>query len=589
LAGHPRVKPDEFEQTGILIVNADDWGLERDITNRTLECILCGAVSSVSAMVFMEDSERAAAMARERKIDAGLHINFTTPFSAPHCPTQLIAHQRRISRFLRRHLYSQVVFHPGLVRSFEYVVSAQYEEFQRLYGAKPERLDGEHHMHLCSNVLLGGLLPRGTIVRRSFSFMPGEKSWANRFYRQVVDRLLARRHRVTDFFFSLGKRGRVYPPDELHKMFSLARRFVVEVGVHPVNPEEYHFLAGREIFCWTEGCRIAPRYAVRSNGNTYPSTGLALDIPSVSRSPTNAVANATNHICVCVCTYRRPEFLQRLLRELARQETGGLFTYSIVVADNDHLRSAEAVVSDFAAASPIPIKYCVEPQQNIALARNKALENACGDFIAFIDDDEFPSRGWLLTLFNACNEYGVDGVLGPVKPFFEQTPPTWVLKSKLFDRPSYSTGFAIDWRKGRTGNVLMKRGIFPLRGQPFRPEFRTGEDQDFFRRMIERGFRFVWCSEAVAYEVVPPARWRGKFMLRKALLRGTVAQLHPTFRALQIAKSVIAVPVYVATLPFALAMGRHRFMSLLVKTFDHLGNLLSCLGIKPVKNPYVTD
>ena len=36
------------------------------------------------------------------------------------------------------------------------------------------------------------------------------------------------------------------------------------------------------------------------------------------------------------------------------------------------------------------VKYCVEPRQNIALARNKALQNAEGDLIAFIDDDEFP-------------------------------------------------------------------------------------------------------------------------------------------------------------------------------------------------------
>ena len=39
-----------------------------------------------------------------------------------------------------------------------------------------------------------------------------------------------------------------------------------------------------------------------------------------------------------------------------------------------------------AAAAPHmqPI-YCVEPRQNIALTRNKAIEHAKGDFIAFID------------------------------------------------------------------------------------------------------------------------------------------------------------------------------------------------------------
>src|SRR5271157_3811838 len=114
---------------GLLIINADDWGGDRETTERTFECILRGAVSSVSAMVFMEDSERAAAIARERGIDAGLHLNFTTPFSAPASTTGVVEHQRRVSRFLQLGSLAQIVFHPGLKRSFEYLVAAQRDEF----------------------------------------------------------------------------------------------------------------------------------------------------------------------------------------------------------------------------------------------------------------------------------------------------------------------------------------------------------------------------------------------------------------------------------------------------------------------------
>jgi glycosyltransferase involved in cell wall biosynthesis len=302
-----------------------------------------------------------------------------------------------------------------------------------------------------------------------------------------------------------------------------------------------------------------------------------------------AIPKEKKHISVCVCTYKRPQFLERLLKELGGQDTSGLFTYSIVVADNDHLRSAEAVVSDFAAASTIPISYCIEPRQNIALARNKAIENANGDFVAFIDDDEFPTERWLLTLFKACNEYDVDGVLGPVKRHFDEEPPKWVVKGKFYERPTYPTGLVIDWRKGRTGNVLLRKRLFVAEVQPFRPEFRTGEDQDFFSRMIEKGHVFIWCNEAVAYEVVPPIRWKRKFMLRRALLRGAMEPKTPTFGTRDIAKSVIAVPAYTVALPFALVLGHHRFMNLLVSLFDHLGKLLALLGTSPIKEQYITE
>jgi glycosyltransferase involved in cell wall biosynthesis len=296
------------------------------------------------------------------------------------------------------------------------------------------------------------------------------------------------------------------------------------------------------------------------------------------------------HISVCICTFRRTDLLQRLLRGLGDQETGGLFTYSIVVADNDELRSAEAMVSEFAAKSAITVRYCVEPRQNIALARNKAVANTAGDFVAFIDDDEFTSKNWLLTLFKARNEYGADGVLGPVKPHFDEEPPKWILKGRFYDRPSYPTGLVIDGKKGRTGNVLLKRDLFAAAGaQPFRPQFRTGEDQDFFTRMIELRYRFIWCDEATAYEVVPPKRWRRTFMLRQALLRGGTSVLRPSFGPLDVVKSFTAVAIYSVVLPFSLLLGHHRFMTLLIKLFNHLGKLLALQDWNPVREPYVTD
>ncbi len=295
------------------------------------------------------------------------------------------------------------------------------------------------------------------------------------------------------------------------------------------------------------------------------------------------------HISVCICTYKRPLFLTRLLEALRDQDTSGLFTYSMVVADNDHLQSAKTVVREFAAASSIPVIYCVEPRQNIALARNKAVENADGDFVAFIDDDEFPTARWLQTLFEACEHYDVDGVIGPVKRHFDQPPPKWIVKGNFYERPTYPTGLVIDWRKGRTNNVLLRRRVVTADGQPFRPEFLTGEDQDFFGRMIEKGHVFIWCDEAVAYESVPPIRWKRTFILRRALLQGTISLIHPTFGALDIAKSVVAVPVYTAALPLALVLGHHRFMTCLARLFHHVGRLLGLLGINPIKEPYVTD
>lgn len=297
----------------------------------------------------------------------------------------------------------------------------------------------------------------------------------------------------------------------------------------------------------------------------------------------------SKHISVCICTFKRLPLLKRLLEALAEQETDGLFTFSIVVADNDGARSAEVLVIEFAAKTSIEVAYCVQPEQNIALTRNKAIENVTGSYIAFIDDDEFPIKRWLVTLFTALSEYKVDGVLGPVKRHFDQPPPKWVIKGDFYERATYVTGLVIDWRKGRTGNVLFKRELFAGDARPFRPEFRQGEDQDFFYRMIEKGHRFIWCNEAIAYEVVPPIRWKRRFMLRRALLRGAMEPQTPGFGARSILISLAAVPIYLTVLPFVAIAGHHKFMTTLVSLCDHLGKLLAVLGLNPVKEQYVTE
>jgi hypothetical protein len=238
---------------GILIINADDWGRDSEITDRILDCVLHGAVSSASAMVFMADSERAAGLARERGVDVGLHLNFTTPFSGPNVPGHLRHHQQLLMRFLTSNRLAQVLFHPRLAQSFRYVVAAQIEEFRRLFGAEPARVDGHHHMHLCANVLFAGLLPSGAIARRSFSFQPGEKNAVNRLYRRAIDHALTKRHRLTDFFFSLAP---LEPVERLRRIANLSRHAVVELETHPVNPVEYRFLMAGEIVRLIEGLEL---------------------------------------------------------------------------------------------------------------------------------------------------------------------------------------------------------------------------------------------------------------------------------------------------------------------------------------------
>lgn len=297
-------------------------------------------------------------------------------------------------------------------------------------------------------------------------------------------------------------------------------------------------------------------------------------------------------ICVCICTYKRPKQLDRLLWEVRGQETGGLFEISVIVVDNDRSESARLVVEGHSRRSGMSISYHLEPRQNIALARNRAVERAAGDLIAFIDDDELPEPRWLLDLYKAIQSYGASGVLGPVLPRFDSTPPKWVLRGRFFERPAHVSGHVLEWKETRTGNVLLKSDCLKTETVWFRPEFGSGgEDRDFFRRMIKKGCVFVWSNDAPVYESVPPERWRIEVMIKRALLRGKMSLSTSEGRYHSLLVSLAAIPVYATSLPmlfvFGPILGYAVFMRTLIKSCDHLGKILTLLSINPIKEKYI--
>jgi len=299
--------------------------------------------------------------------------------------------------------------------------------------------------------------------------------------------------------------------------------------------------------------------------------------------------NKMDHISVCICTYKRKELLARLIGLLQNQNTRNLFDYSILIVDNDEKKSAEKVIENIQKKSIIKIYYYNEPEQNIALARNKAVDNAKGNYIAFIDDDEFPIDDWLLKLYESRQKFNVDGVLGPVIPHYEVNPPKWVIKGRFFERPTHATGEVLTWKNTRTGNVLMKRAVFSNGENRFNKVFLTSEDREFFKRMIEKGRIFAWCNEAYVFETVPANRWKKSFMIKRALFRGKIASNYSDTGFKSLLKSVLAVFIYFMFLPVSLLIGQHMFMKYIIKLFDHLGKVISYFGIDFMKQKYVTE
>jgi len=227
----------------MIIVNADDWGRSQAETDAALSCYRKASISSVTAMVFMEDSRRAADIAKSEGMEVGLHLNLTQPFTDGRVTGLLHNYHNQIVHFLTMNKYAFLLYHPALRQQFHYVYHSQVEEFVRLYGTVPSHIDGHHHKHLCTNMIIDKVIPSGQRVRRNFSFSRDDKVVINRMYRRAVDMWLAGRYRLADYFFSL---SHCLQTNKMTRVAELSKAANVEVMAHPVKHTEYAYLTGAD-------------------------------------------------------------------------------------------------------------------------------------------------------------------------------------------------------------------------------------------------------------------------------------------------------------------------------------------------------
>jgi chitin disaccharide deacetylase len=228
---------------GLLIVNADDWGLSQAATDAALACFRSGAVTSATGMVWMRDSERAAEIARAERLPIGLHLNLIEPYDAPTVPPDVAERQRRICDRMAAERTAALLYDPRWRREFERCIADQLTCFEELYGHVPTHVDGHRHQHLALNAVFARPLRAVPRYRRSFSFVKSESPLPKRMLRALLMTTVRARFTTPDYLFSiralvpeLGGRG-------LAEKLALARSASVEVMVHPELDDERRVLA----------------------------------------------------------------------------------------------------------------------------------------------------------------------------------------------------------------------------------------------------------------------------------------------------------------------------------------------------------
>lgn len=232
-------------------------------------------------------------------------------------------------------------------------------------------------------------------------------------------------------------------------------------------------------------------------------------------------------VCLCVPTFRRPAGLRKLLAHVERLNYAG--PLSVIVVENDaEARAGAAVVQEASPTFRFPLTGYLEPRRGHTYAYDHAFVSACRatpapDYVAVLDDDEYPDPNWLTEMVRVALEYNVDIVGGPVFPVFDM-PDHWLAKSGLYAPTRYATG-RVSMIYG-TGSMLIRRSTLEhYLDEPFSHDFAFtgGGDEEFFYRCRRDGRTFAWADEALVFERTPASRTTVGYLLRRMFRKGTGA------------------------------------------------------------------
>jgi chitin disaccharide deacetylase len=240
----------------LLIVNADDLGLEVEVTDAILDCFRSRAISSTTALVWMRDSDRAAEIARRERIPTGLHLNLIEPYTASDVPPRVADTQRRVVERLGSGGLGPQLYHRAWSEDFGQCIRDQLSRFTELYRMPPTHLDGHRHMHLAMNALLSRSLEPVRRCRRPVNRPAVESASYKRLARSALSVLVRLRFTTTDACFSLRSLHPELGGSGLDEALARARRRSVELFVHPGYRDELPLLCSDEWRAWVATHRL---------------------------------------------------------------------------------------------------------------------------------------------------------------------------------------------------------------------------------------------------------------------------------------------------------------------------------------------
>ncbi|MDR7521417.1 MAG: glycosyltransferase [Armatimonadota bacterium] len=207
-------------------------------------------------------------------------------------------------------------------------------------------------------------------------------------------------------------------------------------------------------------------------------------------------------ISIIIPTRDRPTGLQRTLDGLAAMTVPLGVAWEIIVVDNGRPDLTREVVARHAAASGLRVHYLHEDHPGVSRARNRGMQVARGEILAFTDDDMVVDSGWLAHIHR---EFSADPTLGLLTGRVIMRLPDGSERPVRGGTDRQTFGYPANPRRAGSGGNMALRASVAARVGSFDERLGLGisawggEDVDYIYRALKAGYTVLYSPQFLAY------------------------------------------------------------------------------------------
>lgn len=226
------------------------------------------------------------------------------------------------------------------------------------------------------------------------------------------------------------------------------------------------------------------------------------------------------------CTYNRAEYLSRTLQSLVEQDFDPE-NFQIVIINNNSTDSTAEVCESFVNKYPnLKIEHHKEMSQGLSFALNRGIQEAKGEYIIYVDDDETIGKEHLKKLAEYLDKHPeIFLAASAVIPIYEEAEPKWMSPfTRRLVGGYFNLGHKIKKLKKTnypgTGHTIIKRELYSQFGSYNTELGRKGrgllgaEDKDMSFRLVSNNIECYYLPEIPIYHHIPVYKLTDEFFTK---------------------------------------------------------------------------